>query len=459
MSVADDAVLAETLKIHDLIKKTVKAVEKSTNLSPVFLKRDNFAANAIPTGSLCLDAIIGGGIPAGRIIGISGDEATGKSLLATEAAANQLQAGRMVVYFDAEGGNDPLFLKARGIDFEKYRGKRNEAGELVKGEVDFILYYQPETGEQVRDYMFKLMEQMPENRSPRWPPILFVLDSVVALITDTIGDVDKNKMAMHAKMYAEMLPWVNGQLARTGCTLIYTNQLRQRPMAMFGDPTYEPAGDSLKFFSSIRLRLTRSKPKTRENDHPFIGKVFIDATPRAGGIWEEPHFVLDDGEMKKTTDKDTYNYTSIKCIKNKVYNPFKFTWIRICSQYNGETGHGLDPVYDVFTFLLENGLIEKAKARPTGKGKEKEKAAEVADMFEFCTTEIDHKELLLPDRFTYHEFQKIVLENKALIVQTIREKFIISGLTFKSEGAFAPAADPGLDIDVEVPPALALPEE
>lgn len=414
--------------IYDIVKANVKSIEKNTKLTPVYLDKQGFADTALSTGSLCLDAIMGGGIPAGRVIGIAGPEHSGKSLLATEIVSRYLQMGGIAAYFDAEGANDPIFLRARGINFEKYRGKRKTDGSLLPGEIDTLLYYQPETGEQVRDYMYNVMNKLPENRNAKYPPILFLLDSVVALITDAMSDdPNSNKMSMHAKMYAEMLPIIGPLLTRTGCTFLYTNQLRSKPGVSYGSPVYEPAGDALKFWASIRINLDRNKPKVdvgaTPKDHPFVDGFIKKCEPKAGGVWQEPHF--------STIEQDRYIYTAIKTVKNKIFTPFKHTWMRISFEYDGGTGYGLDPVYDVFTFLMEQGLFKKPT--PRGKGAEKERVATLEGMYEFIPT-FEWKELgFESDRFNYDIFKQVVLDNKAKIFTHLRDKYIKSNLIYEKK--------------------------
>ena len=130
MKPKDQKTIADVIDINEIIAKAAREYERSAKLSPVFLRRSSFALTATSTGSLWLDAIMGGGVPPGRIVGVAGPEHSGKSLILTEIAANQLRAGRVASYMDAEGGNDPLFLKARGIDFDLYRGARNKNGDL-----------------------------------------------------------------------------------------------------------------------------------------------------------------------------------------------------------------------------------------------------------------------------------------------------------------------------------------
>ena len=69
----------------------------------------------IPTGSRWLDCIISkgrvAGIPVGKVTEIAGLEATGKSYMAAQIAANAQKQGKLVVYFDSESAIDPSFLE------------------------------------------------------------------------------------------------------------------------------------------------------------------------------------------------------------------------------------------------------------------------------------------------------------------------------------------------------------
>ena len=77
----------------------------------------------IPTGSRWLDSIICkgklAGIPVGKIVEIAGLEATGKSYMATQIAANAQKMGLDVVYFDSESAIDPSFLERAGCDLDR----------------------------------------------------------------------------------------------------------------------------------------------------------------------------------------------------------------------------------------------------------------------------------------------------------------------------------------------------
>ena len=76
----------------------------------------------IPTGSRWLDSIVCrgrlAGIPVGKVIEIAGLEATGKSYMAAQVAANAQKMGIDVFYFDSESAIDPTFLVRSGCDLD-----------------------------------------------------------------------------------------------------------------------------------------------------------------------------------------------------------------------------------------------------------------------------------------------------------------------------------------------------
>ena len=93
--------------------------------------RPEMNVEAIPTGSLALDAALGiGGVPKGRIIEIYGPESSGKTTLALHILAEAQKRGGEVAFVDAEHALDPVYAAALGVD------------------IDNLLVSQPDTGEQ-----------------------------------------------------------------------------------------------------------------------------------------------------------------------------------------------------------------------------------------------------------------------------------------------------------------------
>ena len=121
----------------------------------------------IPTGSRWLDSIICkgklAGIPVGKIVEIAGLEATGKSYMAAQVAANAQKKGIDVIYFDSESAIDPTFLEKAGCD------------------VNTLLYVQAQSVE----FVLETIEDLLANNENR---MLFIWDSLaLQLVQDQKG--------------------------------------------------------------------------------------------------------------------------------------------------------------------------------------------------------------------------------------------------------------------------------
>ncbi len=179
----------------------------------------------IPTGSTWLDSIIcrgrKAGIPVGRVTEIAGEEATGKSYMAAQIAANAQKMGIVPVYFDSESAIDPQFLKNAGCDLEN------------------LLYIQAVSVESV-------LEQIEELIKNGGSKFLFIWDSLA--MTPTVTDVEGD---------------FNPQ-----STILILNQLKLN-LAAEGNPKYltqsqrffTPGGKSPLYAYSLRIWLTGSKAK------------------------------------------------------------------------------------------------------------------------------------------------------------------------------------------------------
>ena len=97
----------------------------------------------IPTGSRWLDSIICrgklAGIPVGKVAEIAGLEATGKSYMAAQIAANAQKMGIDVVYFDSESALDSSFLEKAGCDVGNILYTQASSGEFVLETIEELL--------------------------------------------------------------------------------------------------------------------------------------------------------------------------------------------------------------------------------------------------------------------------------------------------------------------------------
>ena len=225
--------------------------------------RPEMNVEAIPTGSLALDAALGiGGVPKGRIIEIYGPESSGKTTLALHILAEAQKRGGEVAFVDAEHALDPVYAAALGVD------------------IDNLLVSQPDTGEQALEITDALV------RSGAIDAV--VVDSVAALVPkqEIEGEMGDTFVGLQARLMSQALRKLAGTINKTNCVVIFINQLRMKIGVMYGNPETTTGGNALKFYASVRLDVRR-----------------IEQIKEGGNI--------------------IGNKTRVKVVKNKVAPPFK----------------------------------------------------------------------------------------------------------------------------------------
>ena len=196
--------------------------------------RPEMVVDAIPTGSLALDAALGiGGVPRGRIIEVYGPESSGKTTLALHILAEAQKRGGEVAFVDAEHALDPEYAAALGVD------------------IDSMLVSQPDTGEQALEIADALV------RSGAVDAV--VVDSVAALTprAEIEGEMGDSFVGLQARLMSQALRKLAGSIAKTNCVVIFINQLRMKIGVMYGNPETTTGGNALKFYASVRLDVRR----------------------------------------------------------------------------------------------------------------------------------------------------------------------------------------------------------
>ena len=225
--------------------------------------RPEMNVEAIPTGSLALDAALGiGGVPKGRIIEIYGPESSGKTTLALHILAEAQKRGGEVAFVDAEHALDPVYAAALGVD------------------TDNLLVSQPDTGEQALEITDALV------RSGAVDAV--VVDSVAALTprAEIEGEMGDAFVGLQARLMSQALRKLAGTISKTNCVVIFINQLRMKIGVMYGNPETTTGGNALKFYSSVRLDVRR-----------------VESIKESGNV--------------------IGNKTRVKVVKNKVAPPFR----------------------------------------------------------------------------------------------------------------------------------------
>jgi len=187
----------------------------------------------IPTGALTLDIALGGGLPKGRVVEIYGPESSGKTTLALHAIAEVQKAGGVAAFVDAEHALDPTYSAALGVDIEN------------------LLVSQPDTGEMALEVVDQLVRSTAVD--------IVVIDSVAALVprSEIEGEIGETQVGSQARLMSHALRKITGNIGKSGCTVIFLNQLRQKIGVTYGSPETTTGGQALKFYASVRLDIRR----------------------------------------------------------------------------------------------------------------------------------------------------------------------------------------------------------
>jgi recombination protein RecA len=196
----------------------------------------------IPTGALTLDLALGGGLPKGRVIEIYGPESSGKTTLALHAVAEVQKAGGVAAFLDAEHALDPTYAAALGVD------------------IGNLLVSQPDTGEAGLEIVDQLVRSTAVD--------IIVIDSVAALVprAEIEGEMGDTHVGLQARLMSQALRKIAGNMGRSGCTVIFLNQLRQKIGVTYGNPEVTTGGQALKFYASVRLDIRRIQTLKRGTD-------------------------------------------------------------------------------------------------------------------------------------------------------------------------------------------------
>ena len=258
--------MAEKIKNKDeKLNETLSHIQKMFGKGAVMKlgEKPSLDVDAIPSGSILLDSILGiGGYPKGRIIEIYGPESSGKTTLALTAIAEAQKGGGRAAFVDAEHAIDPVYATRLGVN------------------IDELILSQPDNGEQA----LEIVEMLAKSEAID----LIVVDSVAALVptAELEGVMGDSNVGLHARLMSKAMRKLAGVLNKSSCSVIFINQLREKVGVMYGNPEVTTGGRALKFYASIRIDIRKA-------------------------------------EAIKEGDSIVGNTVNIKVVKNKVAPPFK----------------------------------------------------------------------------------------------------------------------------------------
>lgn len=215
--------------------------------------------------------------------------------LALEFVREAQLLGGAAAFVDAEHALDLSYAQRIGVDIEN------------------LLVSQPDYGEQALEIVETLVSSGGLD--------IIIVDSVSALVprAEIEGEMGDAHMALQARLMSQALRKLTGIVSKTGTTVIFINQLRQKIGIVFGSPETTTGGNALKFYASIRIDIRRIS--AIKNDKAVIA-----------------------------------NKTKIKIVKNKVAPPFRETEVTVTF------GFGIDKCRDVLDLAVSLGVIKKGGA-------------------------------------------------------------------------------------------------
>lgn len=292
--------MAKNKEVKKSLEEVIKELEKEFGKGSIIHgnEKEEFL-HVISTGSLGLDEAIGiGGIPkkAGKIIEMYGWESSGKSTLAQTIAGNFQKAGEKVLLVDGENSLDEKYATALGMDLK----------ELLLIQLD----------ESAGEGAYNKMERIVETGEIG----LVIIDSYNSLqpLKLVEGEIGDSTLGLHARMLNQAVMKANYLATKYGTNFLFLGQLREKIGVMFGSPETTQGGNALRFYSHVRLKVSRS-------------------TTEANSL--------------KEGDTKIGNKTTVRVEKNKLGSPFKS-----CS-FNIIYGKGIDVINELIDLADEKEII------------------------------------------------------------------------------------------------------
>ena len=245
------------------------------------------------TGSVGFDHItLGvGGFVKGKMYELMGWEGTGKSTICGHVVAECQKRGGVALYIDGEHAVDRKYFQQLGVDTTK------------------MLIAQPSCGEEGFNIAMEMINSDEID--------LVIIDSDSSLIPKKVldGEVGDSSIGRKALLNSNAYPKLKGALSQHNVCVIVISQYREKIGVMFGNPTTTQGGHALKFYSDVRIEVSRS--------------------------------------LAKEGDVTYGNITKLKAIKNKMSPPYRQSHFEIVY------GQGIDKVGELMELINEYEIGRK----------------------------------------------------------------------------------------------------
>jgi len=287
--------MAKAKEASSKLKEALEKLEKSYGVGTVLALDSKTGGDydVISTGSIGFDYVtLGvGGFVKGRMYELMGWEGTGKSTICGHAAAECQKGGGTVVYIDGEHAVDKNYFQALGVDTTK------------------MLIAQPACGEEGFNIAMELINSGEVD--------MVIIDSDSSLIPKKVldGEVGDSAIGKKAVLNSNAYPKLKTAAANNNVCVVVISQYREKIGVMFGNPTTTQGGHALKFYSDVRIEVSRS--------------------------------------LAKEGDVTYGNITKVKATKNKMCPPYRL------AQFEIVYGEGIDKLQEVLELGNEYEVLKK----------------------------------------------------------------------------------------------------
>lgn len=251
----------------------------------------------VSTGIMGLDNALGvGGIKKGSIVEIYGPESAGKTALALHLCKQFQKTGKPVLYIDTERTLTRETVESRGVTSDSF----------------YLIY--------VKNLEMAFETCITVARSGAFSAV--VVDSLAGIApkAQIDGNVGDSHVGLATKIMSDTLSVLTPLLADSGCTLIITNQLREKIGVMFGNPEKVTGGRALKYYATVRLDIRRTE-------------ILSKAGEKVG------------------------NHVRVNVAKNKIAPPFK------AAEFDIMYDRGISAEGDVLDLAVKKDIITKENCR------------------------------------------------------------------------------------------------
>ena len=263
----------------------------------VVLNKESLGKNVewLSTSCYSLDYILGGRIPRGSVMEIYGSPSSGKTAMSLFIAGQLQKSGHRIAFIDVEQAYDGEWAVKLGVDTDPEK----------------MVVSQLTTVEECFDVIRSLVATNMID--------LIIVDSVEAMVPkqDLEPDaLEKQTIGVKARLLNKYLRVLTAEAAKTKTAILFINQTRANVGVMYGPKEITPGGNALKFYSSIRVSVTK-------------GEAFIQNGEQVGGA------------VKLTTKK------------NKVSFPFRTVELHI------RYASGIDLLQDTMDAAVKYEIISR----------------------------------------------------------------------------------------------------